>query len=61
MNNTWLKSLWRWYEIIRRRVLVILFILFLLSTTLILIFFKNDLFYEVWLYDNQETLNNIIF
>lgn len=57
MKNTWLESLWRWYEIIRRRMVVISIFMFLVSSFLILIFFENELLYKIWLYNNQETLD----
>lgn len=47
MVNTQLESLWRWYEIIRRRLVVVFVFLFLISSFLILIFFQNDLFYKI--------------
>ena len=61
MTNTWLESLWRWYEIIRRRLIVILILMFLASSFLILTFFHNDLLFKIWLHDNQETLDGAIF
>lgn len=43
MNNTWLKSLGRWYEIIRRRLVVVLVLMFVVSVYLIFTFFENDI------------------
>lgn len=61
MTNTWLKSLWRWYEIIRRRLIVVLILLFFVSSFLILTFFHNDVLFKIWLHDNKETLDNTSF
>lgn len=58
MTNTGLESLWRWYEIIRRRLIVVLILMFLISSILILTFFENGLFQKIWLYDNKETLDS---
>lgn len=61
MNDTWLPSLWRWYKIVRRRLIIILILLFIVSVFLILTFFDYGLLYKIWLYDNQETLNSVTF
>ena len=61
MNNTGIKTLWRGYQIIRRRLIVVLVFLFIVSSFLILTFFHNDLFFKIWLYDHQEALDSITF
>ncbi len=61
MNDTKLTSLWKGYKIIKRRLIVILIVLFIVISFLIITFFDYGLFFKVWLYDNQEALNNSIF
>lgn len=61
MDNTWLETLWRGYTIIRKRLIIIVFFLFFISSFLILTFFHNDVFFEVWLHDNKKTLDNASF
>ena len=61
MNETWLKALWKGFEIIRRRLMIVFLILFFLSIFLILTFFDHGLFFKIWLYDNKETLNPYAF
>lgn len=61
MQNIWIKSLGRGYEILRRKLIVIMFFMFLVSSFIILIFFENELFYKIWLYDNKEALDSTSF
>jgi len=61
MDNTWLEFLWRWYTIIRKRLIFVVVFMFLISSFLILTFFNNDVFFEIWLHDNQKTLDNVSF
>jgi len=58
MNDTGLPSLWKWYKIVKRRLIIILILMFVVSNFLVLTFLDYDLFFKIWLYDNQETLNN---
>ena len=60
-DNTWIETLWRWYTIIRKKIIIIFTILFFVSSFLIFSFFHNDLFYKIWLYDNKETLDTNTF
>lgn len=61
MKNTKIESLGRWYTIIKNRIFFAFLILFLICSFLILTFFDNALFYKIWLYDNQETLDSNAF
>lgn len=61
MNDTWLPSLWRWYKIVKRRLIVILVIMFFVSSYLFFSFFDNGILYKIWLYNNQETLSDFTF
>ena len=57
MVNTKLELLWRWYEIIKRRLIIIMILMFIISSFLILTFMNNGLFQKIWLHDNKETLD----
>ncbi len=61
MQNTWIKSLSRGYRIIRRRMIVIFIVLFFLSSLVLITFTENELLPQVWLRDDQETLDNNAF
>lgn len=57
-KNTWIESLSRGYRIIRRRLLILLPLLFVLVSLVVLIFFPYELLFEIWLYNDKETLDN---
>lgn len=61
MKNTWIESLSRWYRIIRRRMIILFPILFILITLVLITFFSDELLFKVWLYNDQETLDNTSF
>lgn len=58
MQNTGIKSLSRGYRIVRRRLIVVFIVLFFLSSLVIITFTENELLPQVWLRDDQETLDN---
>ena len=60
-ENTGIESLSRWYKIIRRRLVILLIILYILGSLILLIFWKNDLLYKTWLYNDKKALGNDVF
>lgn len=61
MQNTGIKSLSRGYRIVRRRLIVVFIVLFFLSSLVVITFTENELLPQVWLRDDQETLDNDAF
>ena len=57
-DNTWIPALAKWYKVARRRIIIALIVLFVLSSLVLLTFVNNELLYQGWLYNNQETLDN---
>lgn len=60
-ENTWIKSLSRWYRIVMRRMIIIIIILFFLGSLILLTFTKNDILYKTWLYNDQAPLGDDVF
>ena len=58
VENTWVAALWKWYKIVRWRIILALIVLFFLWSLVILTFMDNGLLYKGWLHNNQEALDN---
>ena len=60
-ENTWIKSLRYWYRIVRIRMMILFIILFFLGSLVLLTMVDNELFYKVWLRNDQKTLDSAPF
>jgi ABC-type Fe3+ transport system permease subunit len=57
-KNTWISELINWRKMTKTKIIVIFVVLFILSSLVFLTFIEDELLYQKWLYNNQETLDN---